>query len=63
MLDPSHPIKSRPATVIGNAVEKPKPFEPVFVVANDARVIDAYLNLNEVTTRQRVIIDIKNCVK
>ena len=49
--------------MIGNAVEEPKPFEPVFVVANDARVIDAYLNLNAVTTRQRVIIGIKNCVK
>lgn len=39
MLDPSHPIKSHPATASGNAVEEPKPFVPTFVGANDVRAI------------------------
>ena len=58
MLDPSHPI-----TASGDAVEEPKPFVPVFVVANDVRaidsaiqdVIDASRNLNAETSRQGVI--------
>ena len=47
----------------GDAVEEPKPFAPVFVVANDIRaidsaiqdVIDASRNLNAETTKQGVI--------
>ena len=41
MLDPSHPIKSHPVTASGNAVEEPKPFVPLCVVANDVRAIDS----------------------
>ena len=58
MLDPSHPIKSHPATASGNAVEEPKPFVPVFFPAIQD-VIDASRNLNAETSRQGVIPGIK----
>ena len=47
---------------MSDAVEEPKPFVPVFVVANDVRtidsaiqdVIDVFRNLNAETSKQEV---------